>query len=132
MCTEQRLLTDLSWSAVEALFARLPEVGVEPRHAISAMLATAPGQQRLTDLGLQRKDVGDELGELVDAGFDQVLVRECFWRSATPKGKDSRGWFKLIDTGQVLGEVAAADSAASTKPGGEALATIQAWAYSAD
>jgi putative ATP-dependent endonuclease of OLD family len=130
MCTEQRLVTDLSWAAVEALFGCLPDVGVEPQHAVTAMLTTPPGQQRLTELGLPRKDVGDTLDALSTAGFAPELVRECLWRAAT--SKSSRGWFKLIDTGQVLGEIAAADPQLAATPGGQALTTIQQWAYGAN
>lgn len=129
-CTEQRLLTDLSWSAVEALFARLPDVGLAPQQAIAAMLSTPPARQRLAELGLQPNDVGGSLDELLASGFDQALVRECLWRAATPKS--ARGWFKLIDTALVLGEIAAADDALSASPAGQALAGIQHWAYRAD
>ncbi len=130
MCTEQRLLTDLSWPAVEALFARLPEVGLEPRQAVAAMLSTPPAKERLGDRASRPDEVGGTLDELLAAGFDQVLVRECLWRAAT--SKNARGWFKLIDTAQILGEVAVADDALATTPTGLALATIQDWAYRAD
>jgi hypothetical protein len=130
MCTEQRLLTDLSWPAVETLFDRLPDVAVELRHGVTAMLATPPAQQRLAELALKRDDVGDTLVALREAGFEEALVRECLWRAAT--SRSSRGWFKLIDTGQVLGEIAAADDTLATTPAGQTLRTIHEWAYGAD
>src|SRR5262249_19007828 len=107
----------------------LPDVGVEPEHAVTAMLATPPGQQCLTERGLQRTDVGDDLEALLAAGFAPELVRECFWRAAT---KSSRGWFKLIDTGLVLGEIAAAAPELDTTASGRALMPVRDWAYGAN
>jgi energy-coupling factor transporter ATP-binding protein EcfA2 len=130
MCTEQRLLTDLSWPAVEELFSRLPEVGLEPRQCIDAVLATPPAQQRLAELTPRPATASASLDELVTAGFGQALVRECLWRAATPR--NSRGWFKLIDTAQVLGEVAIGDDGLAATPAGQTLARIQQWAYGAD
>jgi putative ATP-dependent endonuclease of OLD family len=130
MCTEQRLLTDLSWSAVEELIGRLPDVGLEPQQCIAAVLATQPAQQRVAELALRPGLVGNTLDGLIMAGFDQALLRECLWRAAT--SRNARGWFKLVDTAQVLGEVAMGDDGFAVTPAGEALGKIQKWAYGAD
>jgi hypothetical protein len=129
MCTEQRLLTDLSWPGVEELFSRLPEVGLEPQQCIDAVLATPQAQQRLAEL-TPRPSLDGSLDGLVVAGFSQALVRECLWRAAT--SRSSRGWFKLIDTAYVLGEVALGDDGFAATPAGQTLARVQQWAYGAD
>ncbi|MGH3737777.1 MAG: hypothetical protein ACRDT6_19515 [Micromonosporaceae bacterium] len=99
-------------------------------HPQVLIIAPPPAQQRLAELALKRDDVDDTLVALRDAGFDEALVRECLWRAAT--SRSSRGWFKLIDTGQVLGEIAAVDDTLATTPAGQALSAIHEWAYGAD
>ncbi len=130
MCTEQRLAIDLSWAAILILFSRLPGIGLEPQECVAKILATDPGQQRLKALGKRPGEVGGTLEALASAGFNEQLIRECFWRAATPK--QGRGWFKLIDSGQVLGETAAADPTFAATPGGQALAAVEAWCYGGD
>lgn len=127
MCTEQRLATDLSWEAFVTLFTRLPDVGLDPQECIAKILATDPAKEQLGILGKQPGDVGQTLDALLAAGLDESLIRDCLWRAATPK--NSRGWFKLIDSGQVLGEVAASDLALTATPAGQTLAAVEAWCY---
>lgn len=130
MCTEQRLATDLSWAALVTLFSRLPDIGLDPQACLANMLATDPGKQQLAALGKRPVEVGDTLDALLSAGFDETIVRQCFWRAAT--SKSGRGWFKLIDSGHVLGEVAAADAPLHRTPAGQALDAVAAWCYHRD
>lgn len=92
----------------------------------AALLATPAAQNRLKE---HRASPGpfSDLDTLVAAGFDQDLLRECLWRAAVTKS--SGGWFKRIDSGQVLGEVAADDTALQDAPTGETLRAVEAWAY---
>jgi len=127
MCTEERLATDLSWAALLALFSRLPDIGLVPQECIAKILATDLAGKQLQALGRQPGEIGETLDALLEAGLDESLVRECLWRAATPRS--GRGWFKLIDSGQLLGEVAAADPALAAAPAGRALSSVEAWCY---
>src|SRR6185437_982858 len=123
MCTEQRLATDLSWQAFTALFSRLPDVGLDPAECVVKILSTEPARKKLGELGKNAGEVGDSLADIQACGFDEQLIRECFWIAATPK--NASGWYKLIDTGQVLGEVAARDVTLARTPSGTALAAVE-------
>lgn len=127
MCTEQRLATDLSWSAFVTLFSRLPDVGLDPGECLAKMLSTEPAKKKLNELGKKPDEVGDCLEDIRASGFDEQLIRECFWIAATPR--NGRGWYKLIDTGQVLGEVAAGDITLAPRSSGIALSAVEEWCY---
>ena len=87
----------------------------------------APPRNSFKSFGRQPGEIGETLDALLAAGLDEPLVRECLWRAATPR--NGRGWFKLIDSGQLLGEVAAADPALAAAPAGRALSSVEAWCY---
>jgi putative ATP-dependent endonuclease of the OLD family len=129
MCTEQRFATDLSWEAFTTLFSRLPDVGLDPAECIAKMLSTEPAKKKLEELGKKAGEAGDSLADIRACGFDERLIRECFWIAATPKNVS--GWYKRIATGQVLGEVAAGDVTLARTPAGAALAAVERWCHEA-
>lgn len=124
MCSEERVLSDLSWAGMEQAFGLLAEFGHEPSDLVSAIAGGPPEAKKLAALGLGRPALGDSLESMVAAGVPEALVRTGFAAAAK-----RRSWFKRIDTGEALGTIAAADPAVPASRFGQAMARVEAWCH---
>ena len=126
MCTEERVLTDLSWGGVVRAFERLAGFGYAPASLVDSMAGGTDQLELLTERGLTRRDLGDSPDEMAAAGLPQTLVRTAFAAAST---RDKNSWFKRIDTAQALGEIAASDPNVPTAPVGQLMSQLESWCH---
>jgi hypothetical protein len=125
-CTEERVLTDLSWDGVREAFGFVVRDGREPSSVVQSILDSEPCRTRRTNGSIDLAVVREDLDSLVEAGFGELEVRRAFAAAAS---RSANGWFKRIDTGQSLGEIAAGDESIAPTPFGSALARVEAWCH---
>lgn len=125
MSTEQRVITDLSWGGVKAAFNVVVEQDRERGHVIDAILAGAPGEQAMRRLGVARNQVGDDLDALLAAGMMDSEVRSAFAAAA----KSKQAWFKRIDLGEALAQIALDDFDIANTPFDAAMRTVEKWCH---
>ena len=122
---EERVASDLSWSALRKLLALLVEHGHLANQLVDVLSTTTAGRAALQRMALTRSALGDGLDDMLAAGMTEAEARLCFGQGA----KGHAAWFKRIDLGQMLGQVIAGDLEAATKDLGLKLAALEAWCF---
>lgn len=125
VCTERRVLTDLSWAGVARAFDLV--VGDPDRDASSVMdaiLGSAEGVAALARTGILRPACGDDPDSAMAAGLTEDEVRQAFASASV-----NRKWFKRIDSGEALGEILATDDRAAGQPSGTAMSVVELFSY---
>lgn len=126
MCSEERVLTDLSWAGVEQAFQVVVDTGHDPSAVVAAITGGTVVTRLLAKLGIGGSNLGDTLQSVLDAGLPEADLRAAF--AAAAKRSD-KAWFKRIDTGEALGRIAASDPAIVNTPFAQAMATVEAWCH---
>jgi len=125
VCTEQRVLTDLSWQGMKQAFDLVvSDPDREAPSVMDAILASPEGTAALKRLGVARSDCGVDLDAALAAGIHEEELRQAF-SSASVKRK----WFKRIDSGEALGDILAADIHAATQASGQAMVLVESFSY---
>jgi putative ATP-dependent endonuclease of the OLD family len=122
---EERLASDLSWSALRTLMGFLVEQGHLARQIVDVMASTTAGKAALTRAGVTRDALGHGLDDMVVAGLTEAEVRQCFGQAA----KGHASWFKRVDLGEMLGQVIADDADAATRDLGLKLDQLESWCF---
>lgn len=126
MCSEERILADLSWNGVEQAFQVVVDTGHDPSAVVQAIVGGKVVSRLILELDIDRTVFGDTLQSLVDAGLPEVGIRSAF--AAAAKRSD-KAWFKRIDTGEAIGRIAASDPTIAATPFGQAMARVETWCH---
>ena len=125
-CTEERVLTDLSWGGVQQAFDALVALGYEPSSLIESIVGGPEQATVLASLSLTRADLGNSLESMAAAGMSHVDIRAAFAAASIRK---PNSWFKRIDSGEALGAIATKDPDMPQAPFGEVMSRLEAWCH---